>query len=180
MHCLPDNWQHRDIAAALSFVPRFGVAVDGGAHRGTITRQLLARFAEVVAIEPGPLGDKIEAPARVIRAALGDKPGRCSMQDGLVNTGERYCIPGNDVQVITLDSLQLAPDFVKLDVEGCEYFALVGGERTIREHKPVVMMEEKGHETRYGLEPGSAKRLIESWGAKLVHKTPSRDWVFAW
>lgn len=178
--CLPDNWQHRDIAKALSFVRGFGLAVDGGAHRGTVTAQLLRRFGRVVAIEPGPLAERIPARAEVVRAALGDKPGHCSMQDGTENTGERYCVPGADVEVITLDSLNLAPDFIKLDVEGWEYFALLGGETTIRTHRPVVMLEEKGHELRYGLPERAGCKLMESWGARLVHKTPARDWVYAW
>ena len=177
---LPDNWQHRDIAAALGFVRGFRLAVDGGAHRGTVTAQLLRRFQRVVAIEPGPLAERIPYEAQVIRAALGDKPGRCGMQDGTSNTGERHCIEGDAVEVITLDSLNLAPDFVKLDVEGWEYFALKGGEQTIRTHRPVVMLEEKGHELRYGLPERAGCLLMESWGARLVHQTRSRDWVYAW
>lgn len=180
MHCLPDNWQHRDIAAALSFVAGFGLAIDCGAHRGTVAKQLCQRFARVVAIEPGPLGDRIEAPAEVIRAAVGREPGRVSMQDGLSNTGERYCVPGDEVEVITLDSLNLAPNFIKIDVEGYELWAIQGGEQTIRTHRPVVMLEEKGHEARYGLPLGSACEQMKAWGARLVHKTPSRDWIFAW
>lgn len=177
---LPDNWQHRDIAAALTFVRGFGLAVDGGAHRGTVTAQLLRRFERVVAIEPGPLAERIPKAADVIRAALGDKPGRCGMRDGLENTGERHCTQGDSVEVITLDSLNLAPDFIKLDVEGWEYFALLGGEQTIRTHRPVVMLEEKGHELRYGLPERAGCTLMESWGAKLVHQTRSRDWIYAW
>lgn len=178
--CLPDNWQHRDIAVALSHVRQFGLAIDCGAHRGTVAKQLCARFARVVAIEPGPLAGRIEPPAEVIRAAVGDKPGRVAMRDGTDNTGERHCVPGDEVDVITLDSLALAPDFIKLDVEGMEWHALVGGEQTVRTHRPVIMLEEKGHETRYGLAPGAACALMRDWGARLMHRTPGRDWIFAW
>jgi len=177
---LPDNWQHRDIAVALGFVRGFTLAIDGGAHRGTVTAQLLRRFARVVAIEPGPLAERIPAQAEVHRAALGAEAGRCSMQDGRDNTGERHCIAGADVEVITLDSLNLVPDFIKLDIEGWEYFALKGGEATIRQHRPIVMLEEKGHELRYGLPARAGCTLMESWGAKLVHQTRSRDWIYAW
>lgn len=186
MHALadiPDDWQHADVASALAFVSRFGVAVDCGAHRGVVTRLLAQRFAHVVAIEPGPLADQIEG-AQVIRAALGDKPGRCGMADGRWNTGQRHCVEGDAIEVITLDSLGLAPDFIKLDVEGMEWHALVGAEQTIRTHRPVVMFEENGCNRRYGVPDGEAGRLLESWGARRVltlrSNPPDTDEVFAW
>lgn len=176
---LPDNWQHRDIAAALGFVAGFHLAIDGGAHRGTVTAQLLRRFERVVAIEPGPLAERIPAQAEVIRAALGDKPGRCAMADGTENTGQRHVVPGDAVGVITLDSLGLNPDFVKLDVEGCEYAALIGGERTIRTHRPVIMLEDNGLSERYGVARGACRLLLEDWGARLV-AVRNKDEIYAW
>ena len=176
---LPDNWQHRDIAVALGFVTRFGLAIDGGAHRGTVTAQLLRRFERVVAIEPGPLAERIPAAAEVIRAALGDKPGRCDMRDGTENTGQRHVVPGDAVDVITLDSLGLAPDFIKLDVEGCEYTALIGGEQTIRTYRPVIMLEDNGLSERYGVARGACRQLLESWGARCV-AIRNKDEIYTW
>lgn len=180
---IPDDWQHADIERALAFVRDFGVAVDGGAHRGVVTAKLARYFDRVVAIEPGPLADRITG-AQVVRVALGSEPGRCGMADGRWNTGQRYVVPGDEVEVITLDSLGLAPGFVKLDVEGCELAALIGGERTIRTHRPVVMLEENGLNRRYGFEDGACQRLLEAWGARLVltlpGEAPDRDLVFAW
>jgi FkbM family methyltransferase len=40
-----------------------------------------------------------------------------------------------------LDSLSLAPTFVKIDVEGCEHEVISGGMQTLRRHKPVLMIE---------------------------------------
>ena len=106
------------------------------------------------------------------------------MADGRWNTGQRHVVPGDEVEVITLDSLGLAPGFVKLDVEGCELAALIGGEQTIRTHRPVVMLEENGLNRRYGFEDGACQRLLEAWGARLVltmnGEAPDRDLVFAW
>ena len=180
---IPDDWQHADIERALAFVRDFGLAVDGGVHRGVVTAKLARHFERVVAIEPGPLADRITG-AQVVRAALGSEPGRCGMADGRWNTGQRHVVPGDEVEVITLDSLGLAPGFVKLDVEGCELAALIGGERTIRTHRPVVMLEENGLNRRYGVEDGACQRLLEAWGARLVltmnGEAPDRDLVFAW
>lgn len=176
---LPDNHQHRDIARALSFVAGFALAIDGGAHRGTVTAQLLRRFARVVSIEPGPLAERIPSDAQVIRAALGDVAGECAMQDGTENTGQRHVVAGAGTPIITLDSLGLRPDFVKLDVEGMEYHALLGGEAMIREARPVVMIEENGLCARYGVEHGAAGGLLESWGARRV-AVCNKDWIYAW
>ena len=180
---LPDNHQHATMERAIAFCTRFDQAIDCGAHRGIVTRQLAERFREVVAIEPSELADQITV-ATVIRAALSNKPGFCDMHDGTQNTGQRYCVEGDSVDVITLDSLHLSPDFLKLDVEGMEFLALKGAELTIRKYQPVIIFEENGLNRRYGIPDNESKRLLESWGAKMVAEIcpngRGKDQVFTW
>jgi FkbM family methyltransferase len=59
------------------------------------------------------------------------------------------------VQVRRLDDLALAPSFVKLDIEGAEGAALRGLARTLRLHRPIVLVErsESFAEVRGQLEP---------------------------
>ena len=45
------------------------------------------------------------------------------------------------VNVKTLDSFQLKPDFIKIDVEGWEYQVLLGGEETIKNARPILLIE---------------------------------------
>lgn len=45
----------------------------------------------------------------------------------------------------TLDSFQLRPTFIKIDVEGLEHEVLQGGVETIRAHEPVLMVERFHH-----------------------------------
>lgn len=178
LHDIPDNWQHDDVNAGLALVKRFELAVDCGAHRGVITRLLAQRFKQVVAIEPSNLADQIQVEnVRVIRAAVGREPGRVGMADGKHNTGQRHVVDGDEIEMITLDSLNLAPDFVKIDVEGMEWHTLMGGEQTIRQHRPVVMFEENGLNRRYGIHDGQVGALLASWGARrvLVTRQSSRD-----
>lgn len=175
---LPNDHQQADMEIALRHVDRFVSALDCGAHRGIITRQLVKRFQSVTAIEPSELADQIKD-ATVIKAAIGDKAGRCSMKHGTENTGQRHVVSGDDTEVITIDSLGLAPDFIKLDVEGMEYLALKGGEETIKRCKPVIMLEENGLNQRYGIPDNAACELLESWGAVRV-AILNKDHVFKW
>ena len=180
---IPDDWQHDDVRLALTMVQRFGLAVDCGAHRGVITRLLGDYFERVVAIEPSDLAARIQLPnVEVVQKALGGSAKRVGMVDGLHNTGQRYVVEGDEVEMITLDSLNLAPDFIKIDCEGLEWHVLVGGEQTIRTHKPVIMFEENGLNERYGIAGGEVGRLLESWGARHAYTTrrnsQDEDWYF--
>ena len=73
-----------------------------------------------------------------------------------------------------------AIDFIKMDVEGFEYFVLRGGEKTIREHRPVMIVEQKpGRAEKYSLNQYDAKVLLEAWGAREVERI-SGDHIFTW
>jgi hypothetical protein len=59
-----------------------------------------------------------------------------------------------------LDDLDLAPFFIKLDVQGYELEALTGGERTLRRDEPILLIESPDEETcaflsRLGYQPYS-------------------------
>ena len=45
------------------------------------------------------------------------------------------------VEIKTLDSFQLKPEFIKIDVEGFEYQVLLGAEKTIKENRPILLIE---------------------------------------
>jgi len=45
------------------------------------------------------------------------------------------------IDVQTLDSFNLQPDFIKIDVEGFEYQVLLGSEQTINDHRPILLIE---------------------------------------
>jgi len=182
LHDIPDDWQHKDIEQAARFARGNALALDVGAHRGVVTTALLRDFKRVVAIEPSDLAEQIQG-ATVIRACVSNQAGKCGMAHGKHNTGQRHVAAGDDYDVITIDSLGLAPDFIKLDVEGMEYFALLGAADTIRKYEPVIMFEENGLNRRYGVADGECGRLLESWGAARVlvlRNGSDEDWVYQW
>lgn len=41
----------------------------------------------------------------------------------------------------SLDSLELQPFFIKLDVQGFEFKALKGAQKTLQQHKPILLIE---------------------------------------
>jgi FkbM family methyltransferase len=50
---------------------------------------------------------------------------------------------GETIDIKTLDSLNLKDiGFIKIDVEGYEYNALLGGEQTIRKYRPTIIFEQ--------------------------------------
>jgi len=92
------------------------------------------------------------------QAALGTKPGQCTIQRK--EKYENNCvagqvIDGNDVDVITIDSLNLNHvDLIWLDIEGYEVNALQGAIETIKRCRPVIGVEDYRHWKDYGnIEP---------------------------
>jgi ribulose 1,5-bisphosphate carboxylase large subunit-like protein len=71
-----------------------------------------------------------------------------------------------------LDSYGLsAVDFIKLDCEGYELFALRGAEETIKRWMPVITVEQKpGHGQQFGLGDTDAVRWLLKRGYKLAQE----------
>ena len=113
---------------------------------------MAAKFDVVYAFEPHP--DTFEAlkenvkhlpNVRCIHAFLGDKGGTAGVEG--IGFG-CYLKRSGNIPVVTIDSLNVKPGFIKLDVEGYEAHALMGAKETLK-HRPVVMFEDK-HWKRYG------------------------------
>ena len=174
---------------AMPYVRDFGVAIDGGANLGSWSAELVSRFDCVHAYEPQLcLAESlvVAQPEVVVhQSALWHKQCRCKMSlDGKrTKASSRYAAESDDgdVVAITIDSENLQHvGLVKLDLEGGEFFALQGGERTIRRWRPVVVIESNRHFgfARYGIRPQAAESLLSSWGAVELGRM-GEDVVFA-
>jgi FkbM family methyltransferase len=170
---------------ALKHVTDFSVAVDGGAHVGSWSKALSERFGRVISYELAPdtfycLKKNMESVPNVrpVHAALGHEPGRVGVA-GAQHTLGRCVGEGDTIPRVTLDDENLPSlGFLKLDLEGYEYFGLKGAEKTIRKFLPVILVEEKGHDSRFGIEPRAATAFLKSIGYRhIFHKKPDSLFV---
>lgn len=172
-----------ELARLPEYMPRGGTAVDAGGWFGPWTKRLLRIADRVVTIEAAPqlaaLLRRTFPQGRVIHAALSDKAGRIELRippGGLLaGTSSVEHDEGTSITVpaITLDSLDLDDvRFIKLDIEGHEQKALLGGERTIRRDRPVLLLEleERLQPTKPLID------LLASWGY-TGYVLPKEGWV---
>lgn len=180
---LPPDHDLGHLRTALTFVKDFRVAIDGGAHQGIWTRELLKHFDTVYAFEPVPSNfEKLPEESINRNNALGDGSFVVAMANGPENTGQYHINPRSSVCGMTLlnalDSEMIDDvDFLKLDVEGYELMALKGASETIMRCKPVILIEENGLCERYGVKPFESEEYLISLGYKRVAKR-NKDYIY--
>lgn len=190
------TYQWKKIEAVLSHVRCWGVALDIGGHCGLWSMHLTKRFNFVHAFEPVAehrecFVKNVEGAYELHPCALGDVAGKVRIEvphtssGGSHLTNSAHAKPGSvteEVPILRLDSIPIEGmvGLIKIDVEGFETAAIRGGEKTIRRHKPVMIVEQKGMETSFGFKPQEAVHLLESWGAKQLQKPMSGDYILGW
>ena len=161
------------------------LVIDGGAHVGAWVKEFIRLGLNVWAFEPDP--SNYEALVRnmggekgvAINAALGEEAGRAALHPPVNpgNSGARWLVEGDEVDVVTLDSFELRPRAIKLDVEGYEPQALRGAAKTIEKYRPVVLVEQKPITAHYGKPFDAAGKLLESWGYALAAQF-NKDYIY--
>ena len=162
---------------ALSYVDKFDVSIDIGANFGLWSYTLEKKFTTNIAIEPIQEHCdylKINAPLTdVHQVALGNSTGTLNMKRNFENYG-KTCVDKDgdtEVPVVLLDSLNLpAANFIKIDVEGFEYFVLLGGEQYIKKSRPVLVIEQEKKNPLIN-------NLLASWGYTLVDSI-KHDYIY--
>jgi FkbM family methyltransferase len=145
------------------------IIIEGGCHIGTHTVKLGMIAKHVYGFEPYPssynlLYKNIEMNnlnnVTILQKGLsknfdrvkfdwtGDKhgnPGGSGLSDNPIGRDPKSQIMLNDISVelTTIDSLNLKRvDFIKLDIEGYEINAIMGGINTIKKYKPIIVLED--------------------------------------
>lgn len=174
-------------------VARGDAVIDAGASHGLHTyplTKLVGRSGLVTAYEPIPkLARRLRRKAlftwqlRVVNAALSDRHGRSSFNlvkaaSGYSGLADRPLPQGLDgsiekisVRKTTLDSdMRTRPiRFMKMDIEGGEYHALIGGRMMLKRDRPLVVFEHGGQAsaTAYGYTPEQFFDLFSQLGYTL-------------
>ena len=181
-----ENWsyQKHKLDAAMELVKDRGAVVDVGGHCGFWAKEMVSLFGHVHAFEP--VKDHRDCFVLNVKKdnytlypyALGERDGRCSIKTTHGSSGDSFVVPGDSVEVRTLDSFGLAPGFLKVDCEGGELFVLRGAAQTIKRHKPVICVEQKPKkaDVNFGLGQTDAVKYLEGLGYK-VHKVISGDYI---
>ena len=164
---------------ALQYVKKFDCAIDVGAHCGLWTRDLAAKFKKVYAFEP--IEDHLNCLVKNIKTKnvfmyqylLGHSNHSFSPKLNPESTGSTYFKhdPSGSFRCKRLDDFEFDKvDFIKVDVEGFEYFVFRGAKQTILKHRPTINFEQKF--TRYVAE-GCAGAYLEKLGMRCVSKKSS-------
>jgi FkbM family methyltransferase len=184
------TYQYHKLEEALRWVKQFRVAVDVGAHCGLWAMHLAKAFQTLHAFEPVAahrdclLSNLAGAPnVHLYPAALGECEGRVAMHTAPTSSGDSWVDPARsgDIPLIRLDPLLLQEvDFIKLDCEGYELYALRGGEETLKRCRPCVIVEQKpGRAQKFGLPATGAVDYLQGLGARL-RREMSGDFILSW
>jgi FkbM family methyltransferase len=137
----------RSDEAALFSIPlnRNSVVLDIGANIGVMTRIFAARAGHVHSFEPAPralalLRENAPENSTIHAIAIGDHNGIAHIQEAEAVDESYIATTGIPVQMRTIDSLALAPDLIKIDVEGFEPAVLRGAAETLK-NGPIIMFE---------------------------------------
>ena len=125
--------------------------IDVGAHIGYFTvlaSQIVGPNGKVLSFEPFPENFKylqgnikLNDLKNVFAYHLGLWDS--STKKGILETAPNMArtIEGNDIEMITFDSLDVKPNIIKLDIEGSELFALRGMAQTLTKYKPILLLK---------------------------------------
>ena len=165
-----------------------GLFVDGGAHVGLFCIPVLLAHPEArcVAFEPNPATAAALCEMAVLNGvvdrlvvhsvALSDyakeqaplSVPKVTHQCGLATLGKPARFDDYRTELVRteiLDHYGLAPQLIKLDLEGGELYALSGAAETIIRHHPVIVTEAYAPNTaQFGYEPQEIETFLEALG----------------
>lgn len=182
-------YQHGKLVAALGYCRRFRRAIDVGGHIGTWSFYLAKLFQRVEAFEPVALHRECfdrnvgNGTVHLWPLALGAEKGSVSIRTAPTSSGDSWVEGSGDIPLERLDDLlpdAVDVDFIKLDCEGYELFALQGAEQTILRNKPAIIVEQKrGKAEKFGLPRTGAVSWLQERGA-VLRREIAGDYILSW
>jgi len=177
------TYQFQKLSPAVDLVKdKKGIAIDVGSNVGFWAWHLAREFDQVHCFEPVPIHNEcLRLNSRGVdnisihEEALSDKEcevellvydGNC----GATHVDQDCSRPGETFTKVkskcrTLDSYNFKNvKFLKIDCEGFELAVLKGAEKTLKKNSPVIVVEQKKENERFGLPSKGAVEYLESFG----------------
>lgn len=185
-----DQFEIDHLNTALKYVKNWRFAIDVGANYGSWSRYMAKRFEAVFSYEAvygiyECMVKNIKDTPNVepFNVAIGDMQRSVSVGEGkrYDNYGCATYIGNGDTPMISIDSLELEHlDFLKLDIEGYEYYALLGAKETIKRCNPVIIFEENLRGMlEHQVPEGKCAEFLEGLGATFLEKC-NKDFIYGW
>ncbi len=150
-------WDSDILPVCLDHIKEDDTVIDAGAWIGGHAMAYAKKvgvMGKVMAFEPNPFAvDCVNRNTerfdnvKTFQVALGDKlqtvslSGKRGWYDSAHVSEEVDELVVNFVMMTPLDDYNLAPNFIKIDVEGCELKVLKGAAKTIEKYRPVIVFE---------------------------------------
>ena len=189
------TYQYQKLSPAVDLVKdRKGIAIDVGSNVGFWAWHLAREFDCVHCFEPVPIHNEcLRLNSRgmdnisIHEEALSDK--RCEVEllvydgnCGATHVNQDCSREGETFTKVkskcrTLDSYNFkSVKFLKIDCEGFELAVLKGAGKTLRKNSPVVVVEQKKENERFGLPSKGAVEYLESFGY-VVRRVLAGDYI---
>lgn len=159
--------------------------IQAGGHIGVFPSMLSERFKRVYTFEPEHenfqclVRNATAANVFPQRAALGAINGGRKLTVQPRNTGGHQMTydPG-EIPMLRIDDLGLTDcDLLLLDLEGYEFFALLGATQTIMRTRPLIIVEQNKKARGQGFQPGAIELLLNSLDYR-VRTTAGENIIF--
>ena len=154
----------------MTHVTGTDVVVQAGGNCGQYVRQFSQRFDTVYTFEPDPVNFlclTLNCGNNVIKtqACVGNERKLVNISKGN-DSGAIHVEGAGNIPTVIIDDMDLpACDLIQLDIEGYEYFALLGAQRTIEKYHPLLMLEWcEPWAKRYGVSFEQFKKLLGDLG----------------
>jgi|TARA_R110000822_G_scaffold196926_1_gene334850 FkbM family methyltransferase len=164
---------------------KFRNCIDGGAHVGTWSIDLVKHFNWVYAFEPiKELNDcfKKNITAKnytLYNTALSSHTGTTTFLYDQSNTGDTFATSEGNIECecVCIDELDFKDiDYIKLDCEGMEEKVLEGAVKTLYKHRPILQLEMKNKNLKnFQTNKNNFRKKIEALGYKRVAKIVNEE-----
>jgi FkbM family methyltransferase len=154
------------------------LVIQAGGNAGLYPKLYSGLFSTVMTFEPDFRNffclshNAIEPNIFKYQAALGNTTDPIGMAVNPLwnqeNAGALRIQGQGKIPQLTIDSLGAVPNLIHLDIEGFEAFALLGAEKTIKKHNPLIVLETNDSGDAYGWRQEKIDALLYAWGYKIL------------